>query len=74
MIPVKKDTQNIFDFDMKKYFYIDIVVSDGNDCCLFTINRFTKLEDAEKEYSELIDTINSESIENLLKNFIKIVK
>lgn len=72
-IPIKKDTSNLLDYDMKKFFYIDLVVNDGKECCLMTISKFNTIDDAEVEYNNWINFINNNDIVTILSKINNLI-
>ena len=70
-IPEKiKDSINHLDYNMNKYYFLNIEVNDDKNICEFTLNWSDDLNAIENDFNNMIDFIKTSTIENIFEKLV----
>ena len=70
-IPEKiKDSTNHLDYNMIKYYFLNIEVNDNKNICEFTFNKFNDLNDIKCAFENITNFIENNDVEKTFNEFI----
>ena len=70
-IPEKiKDSTNHLDYNMIKYYFLNIEVNDNKNICEFTFNKFNDLNDIKCAFENITNFIEKNDVEKTFNEFI----